>query len=61
MDITITSSKRHPIRMPEERNQPLAGGFYLLLFGILRIQAKAKHVLNCPGDLSFISFEGALV
>jgi hypothetical protein len=29
--------------------------FTSYLLGILRIQANAKHVLNHPGDLSFIS------
>jgi hypothetical protein len=41
--------------MPEERNQPLADGFYFLFFGILQIQAKSNQVLNHPKDLSFIS------
>jgi hypothetical protein len=41
--------------MPEERNQPLADCNYFLLFGILRIKAKAKQVLTHLKDLSFIS------
>jgi hypothetical protein len=32
MDITLIVSKKHPIRMPEERNQPIMDGFYFLLF-----------------------------
>jgi hypothetical protein len=33
MDITLTSSKRHPIGTPEERNQPPRDVFNFLIFG----------------------------